>query len=116
MRTINVRTQHSESWQYGPALCPMDFEMLLNLYCPGEYNCYSSDTMDYAYYEVPTDGMKRIIDALETMSEEEYKDILSFEDEEWFDAKDSLIADLQFLYDERDMTESGGEMMVLGWF
>lgn len=116
MRTINIRTLHSETWQYGPSLCPRDMDMLLNLYCPGEYNRFSSEISDVVFYDVPTNGILKIIKTLSTMSEEDYKGNLSFVNQDWLDARDVLIADLQFLYDERDMTWADGKWMILGWF
>lgn len=116
MRTMNIRTLHSETWQYGPQLCPRDMEMLLKVYCPGEYNRFSSEDMNSVFYDIPSAGVERIIDALSSMSEEKYKNTLCFEDAGWLNAKEVLIAEFQFLYRERDMTWEKGERMVLGWF
>ena len=113
---MNIRTLHSETWQYGPQLCPRDIEMLLNIYCSGEYKRFSSEDVGSVFYDIPTEGVVRIIDALSSMTEEEYKGTLCFEDSGWLNAREVLVAELQFLYGERDMTWEKGERMVLGWF
>ena len=113
---LHIRTKHTSEWYPGPDLCPLDLEMLLNTFGEDGYNCYACEDNGTYYYDVSANDIKRVIDALSNMSDSQYQVDLSFEDEDWLNARETLIDELQFLYDSRDPDWGDGDWILLGWY
>lgn len=97
-------------------MCALDFESLLNHFCPTDYCCYEAWDSDIFFYEINSESFKAMVDSLRAMTDEQFKASFSFEDEEWLDYKDDLVDELQTMYDNRDMTWADGDSMWLTWF
>lgn len=113
---LHIRTEHTSEWCPGPDLCPYDLEMLLDTYGQDGYNCYACDENGTYFYDVSAEDIKRIIDALSNMSDADYRANHSFEDDEWLDARETLVDEFQFIYDNRDMNWDNGDWVFLGWY
>ena len=115
-KTINIRTQHSEKWYYGPKMSANDFETLLYHFY-GSFVCFEADGCDTFFYDLSSESFKSMIDSLKAMSESDFKSTFRFEDEELYDCKDWLVEELEYLYDNRDMSwGEDGSAMWLSWY
>ena len=114
---LHVRTAHTSTWASGPDLGPYDLEMLLDEFGQDGYHCYACDEIGHYYYDVSAEDITRIVAALSNMTYGECKS-LSWEDEGWLEdgAKETLIDELQFIYDNRDMNWGDGDWILLGWY
>ena len=113
--TINIRKEYHAKWAYGPALCPLDFEMLMD-YFNVPYTCWESEQVDYFDYEVPTEDFSRMIDSLKAMTDDQYQQALSFEESYWATERAALIEDFEYVYNQRDRNFCDDEVMFFSWF
>ncbi len=115
-KAVHVRKKHSDIWLYGPKISANDLEMLLNTFGKDGYNCYANDDIEEYYYDVSANDVKRIIDALSSMSDSQYQENLSFDDSDLLYLREYLISEFQFIYNNRDPDWGEGNWMLLGWY
>lgn len=109
------RTLSSEEWSNGPGLCPYDLEALLDEFTSDGYVSYWSEETDCGIYMIDSECLKKVIDGLHGMTDDEFKNRFSFEDDSLSDDREFVISELEYLYDNRDMNWRGGEIIYLDW-
>ena len=109
------RTHSSEGWSDGPSLCPYDFEALFDKITEGGYVSFWSEETGCGIYKIDSECLKKVIDGLHDMTDDEFKNLFSFYDEGLSENREFVISELEYLYDNRDMNWCGGERVYLEW-
>lgn len=109
------RTLSSEEWSNGPGLCPYDLEALLDEFTEGAYVSYWSEETECGLYMIDSECLKKVINGLNDMTDDEFKNRFSFEDDSLSESREFVISELEYLYDNRDMNWCGGERIYLEW-
>ena len=114
MKKLYYRTCNSTKWKEGPGVHVDVLEALFIEFSPLGYNPYWSERSDSAFYVIETRNLKKVIDGLKGMTDEAFRNQFSFEGEELH--RMDVIADLEDLYQNRDMNWHGGNRIFLEWY